>query len=144
IVLQGGPDTTIANGNDTVVAQNDTSMFLTNTALVRLIAGSATLLSIEKADLSVSPTASTSTTHTFTVSGWTNPEIAGQSPVTLSGLAGGIDQVSASADADFTLTDVKLERFNLGTIGTAPPLTSFKLSNITKALLAGGSSDNTF
>lgn len=136
VVLQGGPDTTVANGTDRVIAANDTSMFLTNTALVRLIAGTATLLSIEEAQLTATNAAAN---HTFTVSGWTGPELTpGISPVSLTG-ASANDQVSIIADADFKLTDGRLERLVGGVTQT-----SFALSTLTKALLNGGSSDNLF
>jgi Ca2+-binding RTX toxin-like protein len=146
IVLQGGPDTTVPNGTDTVVAQNDTNMFLTNTALVRLNAGTATLQSIEQVGLSIPPTANT-TSHIFTVSGWTLPELSpGTPPVTLTG-ASALDQVSASADADFTLTDLKLVRSTGGVTTTSFALwdpANPTVGTIGKALINGGSSDNTF
>ena len=118
--LSGG--TATSNGTDTLAVTRDASMTLTNASLKSNGFGALTLSSLEVAQLTGGAGG-----NTFTVGGWSGSG-------TLTG-GGGSDTVTATRDADFSLSRTQL------VIANGPALT---LSGLSVANLTGGASNNVF
>jgi hypothetical protein len=109
-------------GTDTIASLKDANFTLTNTSLAATDGMNLTLSSVEVADLAGGASA-----NTFDVGGWTRSG-------SLNG-GGGSDTVSASKNANFTLTNTSL---------TATDGLSLTLSSIEVANLTGGAGGNSF
>jgi hypothetical protein len=109
-------------GNDTITATANANFVLSDDELTVSGGGTFDLSGIDAADLTGGVG-----NNNFTVTDWYNP-------ATLTG-GGGSDTVTATRDANFTLSDSLLTPSNGG---------SFTLSGIANAVLTGGSSNNNF
>jgi hypothetical protein len=122
------------DGDDSIVASNDTDFLLSDIALTRgagrVSLGSLALARVEDAQLSGGKSA-----NRFTISDWTGTgRLAGL--VTDTGGTPAVDTLVATTDCDFVLSTSKLERS--GGRG------DIALSYISSASLAGGARNNTF
>ncbi|MEZ5303792.1 MAG: SdrD B-like domain-containing protein [Verrucomicrobiales bacterium] len=128
--ISGGPGADYADGganNDTLIEASD-SNFVFGPGTVQIVGGSAdTLLNFENMNITGGPGS-----NLFDVSNWSGGNL------TING-AGGVDQVNASADADYTLTNAAL---TIAPVGGSP--ITIGLASIEQVLLEGGASDNTF
>jgi hypothetical protein len=115
-----------AGGSDTLADVNDVNYTLSDSFMGRSTAGSFNLWNFERAELT-----SGGLDNRFEVSEWTG--------ITVLDGGAGINTVASVRDGNYKLSDAELVRTIGGTTAG-----DFDLTNVTKAVLIGGESDNTF